>query len=132
MSAVMDVDLTIKAFENGDIDPDRFDHEAHVYAGWLYVNEFPLAEALAKFDAALRRLVTKVGAEGKYHATLTWFFLLLIAERVEKDEPWRSFRDRNDDLMTDSRSVLLRYYSEEFLFSPTAREQFVLPNKLAR
>jgi hypothetical protein len=123
--------ITIERFEAGDIDPDQFDHEAHVYVGWLYVCEYELADAIAKFDNGLKRLVDKFGAEGKYHATLTWFFLLLIADRVEPDEPWHVFRHRNADLVTGGKEILARYYSEGYLFSARARERFVLPDKLA-
>ena len=131
MNAVPTPEFTIESFEASDIDPDRFDHEAHVYVAWLYVSEYPLADAIARFDAGLRRLVTALGAEGKYHATLTWFFLLLIAERIAPDEPWQVFKHRNADLVNDSKQLLSRYYSEEYLFSDRARERFMLPNNLA-
>jgi len=123
--------ITIERFEAGDIDPDQFDHEAHVYVGWLYVCAYELTDAIAKFDTGLKRLVSKFGAEGKYHATLTWFFLLLIADRVEADEPWQVFRHRNADLVTGAKQVLSCYYSEAYLFSKRARERFVLPDRLA-
>jgi len=131
MSALAHPDFSIEEFEASNIDPDRFDHEAHVYVGWLFVREFELSEAIAKFDAGLKRLVIALGAEGKYHATLTWFFLLLIAERVEANEPWQAFRQRNTDLINNSKELLSRYYSEGHLFSERAREHFVLPDKLA-
>jgi len=123
--------ITIERFEAGDIDPDQFDHDAHVYVGWLYVREYELTDAIAGFDRGLKRLVIKLGAEGKYHTTLTWFFLFLIAERIETDEPWHVFRHRNADLVTDSKQVLARYYSDGYLFSARARERFVLPDRLA-
>ena len=124
-------DLTIERFEAGDIDPELFDHEAHVYIGWLFVSQYELADAIAKFDSGLKRLVIKLGAESKYHATLTWFFLLLIAERIETGEQWQAFRTRNIDLISGSTEILSRYYSENHLFSERARERFVLPDKLA-
>jgi hypothetical protein len=124
-------EITIERFESADIDPDQFDHEAHVYVGWLYVREYELAEAIGKFDNGLRRLVSKLGAERKYHATLTWFFLLLIADRAEDGEPWQVFSQRNADLITGSKETLSRYYSDSCLFSERARERFVLPDKLA-
>jgi hypothetical protein len=122
---------TIERFENGDIDPERFDHEAHVYIGWLYVQNYELAEAITKFDSGLKRLVAKLGADGKYHATLTWFFLLLIADRAQDDQSWLDFRQRNTDLIANSKELLSRYYSDDFLFSKRARERFVLPDRLA-
>lgn len=131
MNAVIKEPLSIERFEAGDIDPDRFDHEAHVYVGWLYVSSYELPEAISRFDAGLKRLVKKLGAEGKYHATLTWFFLLLIADRVEESEPWSVFRHRNNDMISASKDILSRYYTDEFLFSDRARERFVLPDNLA-
>lgn len=131
MNAIAHPEFSIENFEASDIDPDRFDHEAHVYVGWLYVREYELTEAIARFDAGLKRLVSKLGAKGKYHTTLTWFFLLLIAERTEADEPWQVFRHRNADLVTGSKRLLSRYYSHGHLFSQTARERFVLPDKIA-
>jgi len=122
--------LSIQAFEAADIDADAFDHESHVYLAWLYVQEFELAQAIARFDAALRRLTAKLGAAGKYHATITWLFLLLISERSEDDEDWTTFRARNSDLVVDGRSALRRYYSEGRLFSDRARRQFVLPDRV--
>ncbi|MBT8104928.1 MAG: hypothetical protein HKO69_04455 [Woeseiaceae bacterium] len=92
-------DLTIERFEAADVDPAGFDHEAHVYVAWLYVMAYPRREAIARFDAALRRLVAKVGASNKYNATITWLYLLLIAERIRVNEDWASFRARNADLI---------------------------------
>jgi hypothetical protein len=93
--------LTIARFEAGDIDPEHFTHEAHIYVGWQYINAFARAEAIANFDAALRRLTRKLGAADKYNAMITWLFLLLIAERAEEGEDWSAFRTRNADLFDD-------------------------------
>tara|TARA_R110002096_G_scaffold22547_6_gene72273 strand:+ start:6465 stop:6842 length:378 start_codon:yes stop_codon:yes gene_type:complete len=123
--------MSIDDFEAGNIDPDRFDHEAHVYMGWLFIREFGAAAAIVRFDAALKRLLALLGAEGKYHATMTWFFLLLIAERHRDGDDWLQFKQQNSDLVANSKCTLSRYYSKEFLFSTTARERFVLPDRLA-
>lgn len=130
MSTIEQPDLTIEQFESGSIDSDMFGHEAHVYIGWLYVQQYELADAIARFDVALRHLTRKLGVPGKYHATITWIFLLLIAERLCDGEDWQTFRTRNRDLIDESRNTLGRYYSEELLFSEAARRQFVLPDQL--
>jgi hypothetical protein len=132
MNAAAKPAFTVDAFENGPIDPDAFDHEAHVYVAWLYLERFPLLEAIAKFDAALRRLTVNLGIPGKYHATITWFFMLLIAER-RNNEPgsdWFRFRRDNDDLVSNG-DILQHYYDSETLASDRARQSFVLPDKLA-
>lgn len=131
MNAVAEPQLGIEQFEAGDIDAESFDHEAHVYMGWLYVQAFDLADAVARFDSALRRLTERLGVPGKYHATITWLFLLLINERTIPNESWYTFKSRNEDLLRDSKATLQRYYSDALLFSDEARQHFVLPDKLA-
>lgn len=123
--------LSIEQFEAGDVDAGQFDHEAHVYVGWLYVQAFDFAEAVARFDGALRRLTKRLGVPGKYHATITWLFLVLINERALPGETWEEFRSRNETLIRDSKTTLQRYYSDTLLFSDAARRHFVLPDRLA-
>ena len=89
MTAVLKQELTIEQFESGQIEADLFDHEAHVYVAWLFVTTFELVDAIARFDSALRRLTARLGVPEKYHATITWFFLFLIAERSRDDGPGR-------------------------------------------
>jgi hypothetical protein len=89
---------SIEAFEASDVDPARFDHEAHVYVAWLYLAGHDRETAIVRFDAALRRLTRKIGATDKYNATITWLFLLLIDERNRDGEDWPTFRVRNTDL----------------------------------
>ncbi len=93
--------ITIEQFERGAVDPALFDHEAHVYVAWLYVSRFGRQQAIARFDAALKRLVRKIGAERKYNAMITWLFLVLIADRARQGEDWGAFRRRNADLIED-------------------------------
>ncbi len=131
MSAALEPRLSIEQFEAGDVDAERFDHEAHVYVGWLYVQAFDLADAVARFDCALRRRTARLGVPGKYHATITWLFLVLINERATRDETWEEFRSRNESLIRDSKATLRRYYSDTLIFSDAARRHFVLPDKLA-
>ena len=93
--------LTIERFEAAAVDPASFDREAHVYVGWLYVMAYPHDDAIARFDAALRRLTRKIGATARYDAMITWLFLKLIAERARTSEDWPEFRTRNADLVDD-------------------------------
>ena len=66
---------------------------------------------------------------GKYHDTITWFYMLLIAERHKSDEDWEDFRSANTDLF--ERDLLTRYYTRECLASEDARTRFVLPDRIA-
>lgn len=109
-----------------------FHHADHVRVGWLYVRHFGMPEALARFANALRRFAMQRGAPGLYHETITWAYLLLIAER-EAQKPAGSFADfaaANPELLSWQPSVLARYYRPATLDSALARRQFVLPDKL--
>lgn len=128
----MNIDLeqrfSIEQFEVGRINPEHFDHAAHVYVAWLYINRFGADAALPRFDRALRRLTERLGVPDKYHATITGFLLTLIAQRIDDKETWSEFRANNADLIVDCRSVLSSYYSDSRLNSLAARRQFVQPD----
>jgi hypothetical protein len=121
---------TLSQFEAADVTAESFDHRAHVYVGWCYLKRFDLLEAVTRFTKALRRLTQKLGADEKYNETISWFFLLLIAERIDADPAadWEQFCVANGDLCSDARRMLQRYYSQQRLHSAAARKQFLLPD----
>ena len=49
MSAASIPGVTIEAFEAGQIDADSFDHEAHVYLAWLYLERLPVLDAVQRY-----------------------------------------------------------------------------------
>ena len=122
-------ELTIEAIERGDVDVEAFDHEAHVYAAWRFISAMPLPEAIERFSGALKRLTRHPGVPEKYHGTVTWFYMLLIAERHRPNEDWADFRSANADLF--ARDLLARYYTPEVLGSEEARTGFVMPDRIA-
>jgi hypothetical protein len=133
MSAVSAPQWTIEAMEAGTIDPDAFDHEAHINVAWLYLERYPLADAIDRFTKALQRLTRKLGVPDKYNETISWFYMLLIEERrsVSPADSWIAFRQINSDLLSRDDNILELYYSKELIFSDRARRSFVLPNRLA-
>ena len=134
MNAVANPDVSIAALESADLDAEAFDHESHVYVAWLYLERWQLHEATQRFSAAIRRLTVKLGAETKYHETITCFFMQLINQRRETTTlpTWFEFRRDNVDLLENAGAVLGRYYSKELLQSELARQQFLLPDQLQR
>jgi hypothetical protein len=124
--------ISIEAFEASAVDPDQFDHEAHVYVAWLYLQHHELNDAIARFCLALKRLTKKLGVESKYHETITWFFMISINERLQmrSSGDWASFKQENPDLFATNPSLIGRHYSGERLQSTLARTQFLLPDRL--
>jgi hypothetical protein len=128
----MDASEMLAAFEAGTLDPAGFHHRDHVRLAWAHLRHYPGPLALDRFCAGLRRLAQAAGKPERYHETITWAYLLLINERMERggrDRPWEEFARLNPDLLRWKPSVLEAYYSEDVLGSDLARRVFVLPAK---
>lgn len=121
---------TIERFEALDIVPTDFDHEAHIYVAWSYLQRFDLLTSIERYRSVLRRLTEKFGVPDKYHETITWFYLIGVAERAmgEAATDWSRFRDQNPELFARNPSIIRRFYSESRLTSEAAKRTFVLPD----
>jgi len=131
----MDASEILAAFEAGTLDPAGFHHRDHVRLAWAHLRHYPGPLALDRFCTGLRRLAQAAGKPERYHETITWAYLLLINERMERtgrDRSWRELAEANADLLTWRPTILEAYYCEETLRSDLARRVFVLPDRLSR
>jgi len=122
----------ISEFEQGRA-LGAFHHADHVRVAFAYVAEFPMAEALAKFSAALKRFALARGKPNLYHETVTWAYLLLIGERFAragKTQSWGEFSEQNGDLLRWKGGILERYYTQATLDSDLARRTFLFPDRI--
>jgi hypothetical protein len=114
--------------------PDNaFHHVEHVHAAWLYLHLFPFWEAVRRFQHAIQALATARGRAMLYHETITFAYLALVNERIERQgrsSNWDSFAEANPDLLGWNTSILSRYYTNETLQSEMARRVFVMPDQL--
>lgn len=118
------------AFEDCSLDPKLFGHRNHLRLGWLYLREFPPATAIEKFTDGLRRYTCHVGASHKYNETISWFYMLAIAERQSKQpcDNFDNFLESNPDLLAPGAPLLKQAYKAETLGSDLARAVFLLPD----
>jgi len=119
----------MRAFETATFPAARFDHAAHVRAGWWYVTHYTLGEAIDRFSHSLRAFAAANNVSGKYHETMTVAWMLLIAERVgvDRDGAWEVFAARYPELFATP-SLVSRYYSDAVLASERARQHFMMPD----
>ncbi len=122
---------TLAAFENGTLDPARFDHRLHLSVAWSYLQRDGFPQGALCFRKHLRAYVAKVGAEGKYHETITWAYLVLLNEELSlRSPPGESFDamiQRRPDLLDHRNGAIARCYGKAQLESPDARRVFLLP-----
>lgn len=121
-------------FVDTTLPSDQFHHQQHVEVAWLFVRKYGMPAALAEFTTAIKRFADAKGATGLYHETITWAFLLLIAERQAKcgAASWEAFAAANPDLLVWKPSILDQYYSRDTLQSELARNVFVFPDARRR
>ncbi len=122
----------LAGFLDGSFPGDLFHHEQHVHVAFLFVRRHGMPQALAEFSAALKAFAVAKGMPTLYHETITWAYLLLIAERLAKApmETWEEFAAANGGLLKWKPSVLDRYYTPETLWSELARTTFLMPDRL--
>ena len=118
------------SFVDTSLPADQFHHPQHVQVAWLFVRKYGMPAALGEFSAAIKRFADAKGATGLYHETITWAFLLLIAERQARNPAasWPEFEAANPDLLVWKPSILERYYSKELLASDLAKRTFMMPD----
>ena len=123
-------DALLARFVDTTLPADQFHHEQHVQVAWLFVRHHGMPAALGRFTAAIKAFAAAKGAHGLYHETITWAFLLLIAERQARTsaQTWEDFAAQHPDLLVWKPSILSRYYSKELLASELARRTFVFPD----
>jgi hypothetical protein len=124
------VERIFAEFKAATVDPEEFDHEAHVLVAWRYLQDDDLPAAIEKYSGALKTLTRKLGVEGKYHETITWFFMIAVAERLANSTKgdWVDFKSVNKDLFAGKPSLIQQFYSDAHLMSENARRVFVLPD----
>lgn len=129
-------DPELAAFESGTLDPARFNHRLHLSLAWRYLQRDGFPEGALHFRRHLQAYVTKVGADGKYHETITWAYLVLLnEERTLRSPPGESFDAmirRRPDLLDHRNGAIARCYGQSQLDCAEARRVFLLPTQERR
>lgn len=123
-------DPLVEAFERGEVNPAQFHHRDHLYVAWCYLRESSLEDALARYVRYLKALTVKLGVPQKFHATMTWAWLVAVADAMER-APGASFDAllAANPALLDARGGLSRWYGAAELDTPRARSHFVLPER---
>ena len=122
-------DPLVQAFETATVDPASFHHREHLYVAWCYLRELSLEDALARYARYLRQLVIALGVPHKFHATITWAYVVLLHDAMER-LPGATFEQllaANPTLLDHRAGALYAYYNRDQLDSDEARRRFVLP-----
>ena len=128
----MNINQLIKQFEAQSIAAGDFNHRNHLRVAWFYINQFPTNVAREKIHQGLIHLTRVLGAEEKYHRTLTDFFIdyLLQVKWYLNTESWDEVEARCQYLLKDAKGLIAIYYSSEAISSDEARKDYIEPDQL--
>jgi hypothetical protein len=123
----------INRFESGNVPESGFHHADHVRLAFAYLRSYPVLRALEKFSAAIKQFADRYGKTQLYNETITWAYIFLITERIERSGAeqieWDHFAEKNPDLLVWKGGILTRYYEDATLKSDLARRTFIFPDK---
>jgi hypothetical protein len=106
---------------------EEFHHRDHlaVAVAYLYASDFETA--MDRMRASLKRFAAHHGVTGLYHETLTRFWLLQVARRLDRSECLeQSVKTIQERL--DHKNLTFDYYSRERIESKEARETWLKPD----
>jgi len=123
--------MFVKQFENQTLDPKHFDHLGHIRLARLYLLEYDLEAAISRISQGIQDYAKSLGADNKFHLTITDAIMRVIATRIASEETgkWEDFLKHNSDIVDDALSVLCQYFSKDKLLSEKARISLILPDK---
>ncbi|MFN8371722.1 MAG: hypothetical protein U0694_02435 [Anaerolineae bacterium] len=115
----------LHAFESGHL--HTFPHRDHIRMAWLYLRTCDENTALRKVRQGIRQLAAALGASGKYHETLTVFWVKAVRNAMTADAAdFAAFEAKHPELF--DAGYVKQFYSDGLLWSEAARQSWVEPD----
>ncbi|MEY2531689.1 MAG: hypothetical protein QOI96_1774 [Verrucomicrobiota bacterium] len=127
-----EVATLVAAFETATIPPSQFTHVAHMAVALSYLDQLPLAAALARMREKLLQFTAHNHLVDLYHETLTTFWMRLLdhvaQNHYQKVPLWR--RINLIVARWGTAAPVEAHYSRELIKSKIARENWTPPDRL--
>jgi hypothetical protein len=120
----------VKAFENCSLDPELFNHEAHLRIAWIHINKYGDEEAIQMVSKQLIAYVTHIGASDKFNKTLTVAAVKTVSHFKKKSESdtFSGFIGEFPRLKDNFRELMAFHYKMDIYNSPSAKQTFLEPD----
>ncbi len=112
----------VARFESCALPPWAFGHREHLFVAWTYLRAAPFEDAAQRFVTSLKRFAAHHGATSKFHATVTWTLLFVLADAIDANPKadFDALLAARPDLL-DARSILTSLFDGDVLDSDRAR-----------
>ncbi len=120
----------VKQFSNCTLNPELFSHEAHLRLAWLLIDTYGLKKTEVQIQELLRNFVTHVGAQDKYHVTITLIAMKIMNHFMQKSNTnnFKDFIAENIQLKINFNGLIGSHYSFDLFKSTNAKREFVEPD----
>ena len=125
-----EIEAVVRGFESCSTAKSEFTHVSHLTVAVWYLRRLSVELATERMRASLFRFIDHYGLEGKYHETLTIFWMIAVRRLLDELDPKLTLLAAANlvvEALGDSRLVV-EYYSEELLWSERARSVWVEPD----
>ena len=129
MAELNDREFT-RRFADCTLDPETFDHTAHVRLAWVYLRTYPEEAAVEHLCTQIAAYDRRHGDGTKFHKTLTVAAAYIVLHHIRKSKA-RTFSEFVEEfplLITAFSTFVLAHYSSVRLKSPEAKVNFVPPD----
>lgn len=119
-------------FEACDLSATDFTHEAHIRLAWIHITRYGLHAAERTIQDQLKSFVASVGAEDKYHTTMTVAAIKAVSHFVNKSQSdtFSAFIVEFPQLKSEFKRLMNQHYSYDLFGSSEAKNSFVKPDLL--
>ncbi len=119
-------------FENYQLPPSIFTHEAHLRLAWIHIKKYGVDVAINNIKGQIKNYVRSIGEEDKYNETLTVAAIRIVYHFIRKT-PLNSFQEfltKNQKLKTEFRELIFKHYKTNIFSSEIAKREFLEPELL--
>ncbi len=116
-----------------ELNPSVFSHEAHLRLAWINIDKYGLEQAVKNIQNHLMNFVSHLGAEDKYHMTVTIAAVQAVNHFMEKSKSnnFNDFITEFPQLKNKFKELLNSHYSFDIFSSSKAKQSYLEPDVFA-
>ncbi len=119
-----------QAFQAGSLPPALFTHEAHLRLAWIHLKKTEPTTAIKTIRSQIIAFVEQLGAQDKYHETLTVAAVHIVHHFMSKAQStaFQAFIQEFPSLKSDFRGLIQSHYSQDIIWSEEAKSTYLPPD----
>ncbi len=128
-SAALEDNMFTAEFENCRFPNDQFRHADHIRLAWIYIRGYDYEVAEERMRYSIQGFARSLGAERKYHETITILWMRLVNIAVQLSSRIDNFIDfACAHAWLLDKKVIFEFYSRDLVMSEIARTAWVEPD----